>query len=69
MDWLCYGRDCWTFIRNAELTMLLPKITIHLFLVALVLTIIIGVFSPILAIAFIVSYVIGFGVGFILDKD
>lgn len=49
--------------------MQIPKITIHLFLVALVLTIIIETFSPILAVAFIVSYVIGFSVGFILDKD
>lgn len=49
--------------------MSLPKVTVHLFLVALVLAIVLGAFSPILAVAFILSYVIGFGVGFILDKD
>jgi len=49
--------------------MSLLKVTIHLFLVALILTVVIGTFSPILAVAFIVSYVIGFSVGFILDKN
>lgn len=63
------GWSCWTFIRNAELKYVITKNYNSFVLVALVLTIVIGAFSPILAGAFIVSYVIGFGIGFILDKD